>query len=132
MKNIVFNLVRSLLIMAVFHIFLGQLDTIAQNNDNRERIETMRVAYVTNKLALTTDEAAALWPIYNNYLDEMQKLRDQKDLPDLDREEKELAIKKKYNEKFKKAIPVKIDQFYQSLKEFNMKLLGIAAGGQRP
>lgn len=132
MKNITLNFLKSLFLTATLFLFWGQTDAAAQNNDNRERIETMRIAYVTNKLALTTEEATSLWPLYNSYLEEMQKLRDQKDIPDLEREEKELAIKKKYNEKFKKAIPAKLDQFYQTLKEFNIKLLGIAAGGQRP
>lgn len=38
----------------------------AQDN-RRERIKSLKVAYLTEKLELQPDEAAAFWPVYNQY-----------------------------------------------------------------
>ncbi|GAK96492.1 hypothetical protein JCM19294_2005 [Nonlabens tegetincola] len=57
---------------------------IAQRGDrsNREerenRIETLFIAYVTDKLELTTDEAAKFWPIYNEIKQERRALEKKK------------------------------------------------------
>ena len=32
-----------------------------------EKLETQRVAFITNRLDLTTEEATKFWPLYNEY-----------------------------------------------------------------
>ena len=41
----------------------------------RERIKSLKIAYITEKLDLTTAEAEKFWPIYNQYDDNIHRLR---------------------------------------------------------
>jgi Skp family chaperone for outer membrane proteins len=54
----------------------GYLTMMAQTNDRLERIKAFKVAFITEKLDLTTKEAQGFWPIYNKYSDESEKIRD--------------------------------------------------------
>ncbi|MGS2760711.1 sensor of ECF-type sigma factor [Sinomicrobium sp. M5D2P9] len=45
-----------------------------QEKSKKERIRTLKVAYITEKLSLTTEEAQKLWPIYNTYYDNVSEL----------------------------------------------------------
>ncbi len=47
------------------------------NKEARERIEAQRIAFITDQLHLTPDEAARFWPIYNEYKDGLKDLRDE-------------------------------------------------------
>jgi len=55
-------------ILPLFFFFLS-LASYAQINDSRlrERIEAQKVAFFTDQLALTAEEAQTFWPIYNQY-----------------------------------------------------------------
>ncbi len=35
--------------------------------DNKEQIEAFKIAYMTEKLALTTSQSQLFWPLYNEY-----------------------------------------------------------------
>lgn len=49
-------------------IFLFSLSMLAQhNNKDRERIQALKISFLTEKLDLTTKEAEAFWPVYNAY-----------------------------------------------------------------
>jgi hypothetical protein len=42
--------------------------TFAQDREQmRERIQAQKIAFITEKLSLTTEEAQSFWPIYNTY-----------------------------------------------------------------
>lgn len=41
----------------------------------RNKIKSLKVAFLTEKLSLTTEEAQAFWPVYNAYETEMQEVR---------------------------------------------------------
>jgi len=51
--------------------------------ETRERIEAQRVAFITQKLNLSPDEAAKFWPVYNEHKDALKNLRDDIERPDL-------------------------------------------------
>ena len=38
-----------------------------KKRESREKIRTLKIAYVTEKLNLTENEAQKFWPIYNTY-----------------------------------------------------------------
>lgn len=86
------------------------------------RIEALKIAYITKKLNLSTDEAQRFWPIYNQYADEIRRVRveqRQKQLPEIDTEEKILSIRKRYNTEFSRALSAeKINTFFRSEKDF--------------
>lgn len=50
----------------------------------RERIEAQRVAFITQQLRFTPDEAARFWPVYNEYRDALKDMRDDFERPDLE------------------------------------------------
>jgi hypothetical protein len=50
-------------------LFYGQRDV------DKDKIKTLKIAYLTEKLNLTSKEAQTFWPIYNDYQDEKEKLR---------------------------------------------------------
>lgn len=136
MKKTLIVLILGILTLPLVH---------AQKNA-RDRIESMKIGYLTQKLNLTSDEAQKFWPIYNKYNDEMEKLRrsvrstmmeeaeeadklSEKDAEKLLNEllnfkEQEHALTKKYASEFKKAIPsYKIILLYKAENDFKRELL---------
>ena len=93
-----------------------------QEKGGGQRLEALKIAYLTKKLDLTTEEAQRFWPVYNKYTDEIHGIRrEQKDknLTELEAEDKILNVRKKYNNEFSKALaPQKADNFFRSEKEF--------------
>lgn len=47
-----------------------------QRNVDKEQIKTLKIAFLTEKLNLSTKEAQSFWPIYNSYEESKDKLRD--------------------------------------------------------
>ena len=45
-----------------------------------EKIEALRIAFITNKLALTSTESEKFWPIYNVYKNALADTRRQANL----------------------------------------------------
>jgi Spy/CpxP family protein refolding chaperone len=48
-------------------IFALSCVAFAQNPERLERIKSLKVAFITEKLSLTETEAQQFWPIYNKY-----------------------------------------------------------------
>lgn len=130
-------------------IFLLSIHSFAQSQmgDKKEQIRAMKVGFITIELALTTDEAAKFWPIYNAYDDKQFEIRHQKMKAfkqrmdaDLDKmSEKEVSallaqmentedelcqIRKKFINNLKGILPsVKIIKLKKAEDDFNRKLL---------
>ncbi|MEM8999258.1 MAG: hypothetical protein AAGB24_03255 [Bacteroidota bacterium] len=51
------------------------LTLFAQKGPGRERIKTLKVAFLTERLSLTPEEAQAFWPVYNAHEDKVEALR---------------------------------------------------------
>ena len=135
MKNIV---IIFALMLATAHIALAQGE---KNNRMQERIEAFRVAFITEKLGLTPDEAQKFWPIYNQYRDAQKKIREAtapkkriEDMTDveaeqfvtanLDAEQRELALKKESIQKLKGNLPPrKIATLQRAEREFKEEIL---------
>lgn len=122
----------------------------------REKIESIRIAFLTDKLDLSPQESQAFWPVYNDFNDELRALRKDhrppRDLATLTDEEaenlvmnhlemqqKEIDLKRAYVEKLKKVIPIrKIALLEPAEREFKAKLLERIRqerqehGGRRP
>jgi len=63
-------------------IFIGLLLAInfgvyAQSGSARDKIESARIALITDRLGLTPDQAEKFWPIYNAYRKELTGLRNE-------------------------------------------------------
>lgn len=51
------------------------LVTFAQDKPNREKIKALKVAFITERLNLSSKEAQLFWPIYNDHETTMDELR---------------------------------------------------------
>jgi hypothetical protein len=117
-------------ILLIMVLFLGVAGvSVAQDEDGKKdggRLEAMKIAYLTNKLNLSTEEAQKFWPIYNEYMSEVRRTRidaRQNKIGELPTEEKLLNIRKKYNGEFNKALSTeKVNQFFKAEKEFGSVL----------
>ena len=58
---------------SLLFILSFSLITIAQSN--RDKIKTLKIAYITEKLNLSEKEAQKFWPIYNTFEEENSKLK---------------------------------------------------------
>jgi adenosine deaminase len=125
-------------------ICLGlSLSSVAQERNKeriKEKVKLEKVAYITQELALTEDEAQKFWPIYNAYKEESgamrasMDIRPRRDMSDkeaedmlyamLDAKSKEIDIQKKYIGKMKTAIPAKkIAMLFKVERQFKEKLV---------
>ena len=64
-------------IAALLFIMIFSIIT-AQENPKMERIKTLRIAFISEKLDLTTDEAQKFWPVYNEFENKQVIVRKQK------------------------------------------------------
>lgn len=114
--------------------------------EKKERMEAMKVAFITKELALTSEEAEKFWPIYNELQTKRQELRikskenhkalkekgdnvSDKDIEkvfneDIALKEQGIALEKEYFEKLKAVIPMKkIALLHQAEREFKREML---------
>jgi len=49
--------------------------SFGQNRPDREKIKSLKVAFITESLDLSSKEAQAFWPIYNQYEENREALR---------------------------------------------------------
>ena len=112
--------------LLIIALFLGfTVAGMSQDDDKKDggRIEALKIAYLTRKLNLTTEEAQKFWPVYNKYADELRKVQiesRQNKTSEIEREEKVLNIRKRYNGEFAKALSQeKVNSFFRVEKEFN-------------
>jgi len=109
----------------------------AQDSKKEERIRSLRIAFLTEKLDLTPQEAEKFWPIYNEYEKERRKLRrerkktgatdvnaDEMVEASFERDEKLLKLKRTYYNKLKKVVSSqKLVQLDRAEKEFRRKVV---------
>jgi hypothetical protein len=117
MKKITLSLILAVCSLGLF----------AQKGEKKAKIEAMKVAFVTEKLNLTPEEAQKFWPVFNQYETERKALResligkykddgitvDQMTPAQADElindqltfRTKELELTKKYVAEFKKILP---------------------------
>ncbi len=110
------------------------------NKEARERIEAQRIAFITDQLHLTPDEAARFWPIYNEYKDGLKDLRDEFERPDLEsitddeasklldkqlqQEQKKLELRRTLVTRLRTVVsPKKVLMLQRAEMEFNRELL---------
>jgi hypothetical protein len=108
-----------------------------------EAIESRRIAFLTEKMSLTPDEARHFWPVYNEYNKKRDDLTAEHrkkwaaaDVSEMSNDEagkyaEELiiymelnsSIKREYHEKLKRILPAKkIALLYEAERDFNRML----------
>lgn len=118
-----------------------QSRTPEQREARREKMESMKIAHLTQKLNLDPKTAEVFWPVYHQYENEMrgimQEVRGMKQDGQLNaeqqllEEQKALDIKKKYTAQFNKVLrPEQVTNLFQAEKEFRQMLMRRAREGQ--
>ncbi|WP_347174582.1 sensor of ECF-type sigma factor [Polaribacter uvawellassae] len=64
-RNYIFTLIFTLLISTPL---------FSQERGSNKKIKTLKVSYITEKLALTSQEASKFWPVYNKFEKERYQL----------------------------------------------------------
>ena len=82
-------------------LFLLPLGVFAQNKEAMKKIESARIALITERLGLSPDQAEKFWPVYREYNLERRELRQQLrnerqglDLENLSEEQSKELVKK--------------------------------------
>jgi hypothetical protein len=108
---------KYILILFVLLVSCSGIKAQDPGSDTRaEKIQTLKIAFINQKLQLTTDEAEKFWPIYNQYDNEIHSIPKGDAIPT---EEKFLNIRKKYAPSFEKVIgPQKLNKFFNAERDF--------------
>ena len=99
-----------------------------QNNDQKkEKIKALKIAFITNELNLTTTEATAFWPVYNSYDEKQYNLRREKSKTFRDKIQNASADKLSDKEAISvlKTMEDIDDKLYQLRKKMNSDLSSI-------
>lgn len=136
-------------------MFLLPTTLLAQRPKNEE-IESLKIAFFTQKLDLLPEEAKIFWPIYNDMQAEQNALRKERmqkmisyrktteidNLSDaqvqslitseFDFKQRDLNLDKKYYNRLKSNLPIKVvGKFYRAQEGFKRELLNRFKGGPR-
>ncbi len=116
-----------------------------KRKEKRDKIEAHRVAYFTEKMELSTEEAEKFWPIYNEHQEKKKEIRkelkeamknakSEEELSDAELEkimqlrfetdQKLVDLDKEYHAKYKSAIGIKkTAKLYRTEVQFKKELL---------
>ncbi|WP_230407061.1 hypothetical protein [Pontibacter cellulosilyticus] len=133
---------RHFVILILFCVF-GLASTSVQAQERNENVEAAKVAYITDKIELTADQAQKFWPIYNEYetkrrelmrnyrsgyrrnLEEMSEQEAKARIDEMfDTRERELALEKEYAARYQRVISTKqLIKLYRAERDFTKLLL---------
>lgn len=120
----------------------------SKNDETKDRIEALRISFITQKLSLTPEEAQVFWPIYNQYRAELKEIigsradgpHRRRSRPDIDsmtdeevkkmldqewkRQKGLLDLRKKYEVLFAKVLPIKkVAKLFEAERDFQRQLI---------
>jgi hypothetical protein len=130
-----------------------------ETEEKNDKIQALKVAFLTERIDLTSKEAQVFWPIYNEYQDKKDKISAQrrttreyykqnaltisdKEATDIlnkfvSIEQQDINLFVEYNEKFKQVLPAKkVMQLYIAENQFKAWLISklrnpVSAGNAR-
>ena len=114
--------------------------------EQKDDIDARRIGFITNEMELTPEEAQVFWPVYNKYRAEVETLKKSRATElmsakinfddytdeevnkaienDFNSRQKELDILRRYNNEYKKLLPVKkVAKLYRAEQLFKISLL---------
>ena len=150
MKKLLFI---SILSIFAFTVAIAQ-DKSGPTNEMFEKIKAEKISFFTEKLSLTSSEAQAFWPVYNEFekkrfdiqrqIHEFEHMPDEKFTSLSDSEidkmtnnyissfEKEAMLLKEYNKQFIKVLPKKkVLMMYRTENQFRGHLIREYKRGQK-
>jgi hypothetical protein len=122
-------------------LFFVTSNTQAQDRTKEDRIKAVKVAFITEELALTPEQSQNFWPLYNELQNKLDGLRkSEREKPDMEKmsdaeleawldghlkqEEERIALHRAYIQKFKTAITIRqIVKLSMAERRFKRELL---------
>ena len=89
--------------------------------EKKEEIYALKIAFITNKLSLTSNEAEKFWPIYNTFEDKQFELKHEKSLVYLKRMDDEALSK--MSEKEAVSLLAKMESAEEDIFQLRKKML---------
>lgn len=68
MKNL-----KILFVFVILTLFTANAQT--KNSENKDKLKSLKIAYITTELDLTADESAKFWPIFNAFETKQKDIR---------------------------------------------------------
>lgn len=136
-----FKIFSFITILCFFFLNAGIGQNGPKNRPAADRVQAQMVAYLTNELALTPQEAEKFWPVYNEYKSKEREARKsaRPSKPivqmteaeasafinsSLESESQELELKKAYTKEFRKILPaVKVAKLQMAERGFKKELI---------
>jgi len=132
---------RFILHIFIFLVLVNSSSAFAQNQ--KDKVEALRVDYITKRVELSSAESEKFWPIYNEYNDKIKAIRKNlrqsyrkgpENLSDQESEQlyilfvqskqAEVDVHKQYNDKLKVIIGArKMVKLHLAEEEFRMKVM---------
>lgn len=115
--------------LLIFSFVLGgftaakaQEDQPGNEAERQQKIQALYVAYITDQLKLTPEEAQKFWPVHSQFATDLRSVKE--DLPELEKQQLILNVKKRYQENFSRILgPNRCERFFRMDGEFKRKLL---------
>jgi hypothetical protein len=139
---------KNILFIAILCFASTALFSQNRLKEKQSQIKSIKIAFITNELSLTTDEATKFWPIYNTFEEKQLEIRktklkgyinrlDEDTLENLSEkeaanlvtqlestEEELFLLKKKFNADIRGVLPAsKILKLKKAEEKFNRKLM---------
>lgn len=61
-------------LLTIITLLVIQMDLKGQGMSAQEKIESARIAFITQRIELTPDQAEKFWPVYNEFTDKRKAL----------------------------------------------------------
>jgi Skp family chaperone for outer membrane proteins len=131
-------------ISVLFAMLLSAIACAQPANSSKEKIEAVKIGFITERLDLTSSQAATFWPLYNEYSQKrkdiktkilnlpmennLDKMTEEQILGDIKQlqtyRQSETNLDQEYFEKFSKVISLRqIAKLYKAEREFTKILL---------
>lgn len=142
MKTRIFSTIITLMLLIPF--VLNAQEKKEQFKERKNEINIKKIAFLTEKLELTAEEAQVFWPVYNDFQNKKEECMKEnrgiknpvnynnlsdKELNDLADAEiikasKMLDLRKEFNDNLKKVLPLKkVVMLYDAEKDFKKVLI---------
>ncbi|HEX8330587.1 MAG TPA: hypothetical protein VF629_23860 [Hymenobacter sp.] len=120
----------------------------ARRGERLAQLENAKIAFITNRVTLTQDQAQKFWPLYNEFVDKRRQLNRGnrgifRGVPDgmtdqqirdgfaqtFNKRQQELNLEKEYFEKFQKVISLRqVAQLFAAERDFTKEVIKRVAG----
>lgn len=129
--------------------FAAQAQGGGRKGQRLAQLENAKIAFITNRVALTQDQAQRFWPLYNEFSDKRRDINrsgrllrrdvtegmtDQQIRENFNQSfvlrQQELNLEKEYFDKFQKVISLRqVSQLFLAERDFTKEVIRRVAGG---